>query len=104
MVANLCNSTNNLPPPNANYAIYKNSKARNRLKCQFFTLLHEEVPKEEARLQTFGVLKEQQRDQHLAITHNSQPKKRMQGNGGHPMREPLWMSGLKEGAGAPVRE
>jgi hypothetical protein len=37
---------------------------------------HEEVPKEEAAVETFGVLKEQYRDQHLSIRRRDQQKNR----------------------------
>jgi hypothetical protein len=43
---------------------------------------HEEVPKEESVLETFGALKKRPGDRHLAIGHHQKPKKRAQGNGG----------------------
>jgi hypothetical protein len=43
---------------------------------------HEEVPKEEATVETFGALKEQYKDWHLAGRCRDQPKKWIQGNGG----------------------
>jgi hypothetical protein len=43
---------------------------------------HDEVPKEEAAVETFGASKKRHRDRHLAIRCRSQPKKRTQGNGG----------------------
>jgi multidrug resistance efflux pump len=43
---------------------------------------HEEVPKEEAVLETFGALKEWYGDWHLAVRRRSQLKKQTQGNGG----------------------
>jgi hypothetical protein len=43
---------------------------------------HKEIPKEEAAVETFGTLKEQYEDQHLAVRRHSQPKKRTQGSGG----------------------
>jgi hypothetical protein len=36
---------------------------------------HEEVPKEEAAVESFGALKEWYRDQHLAVRCHGQPKK-----------------------------
>jgi hypothetical protein len=43
---------------------------------------HQEVPKEEAALDTVGVMKERCRDRHLAVRRSGQPKKLTQGNGG----------------------
>jgi hypothetical protein len=43
---------------------------------------HEDVPKEEAAVETFGALKERYRDQPLAVRHHSELKKRTQGSGG----------------------
>jgi hypothetical protein len=43
---------------------------------------HEEVPKEEATVETLEALKERYRDRHLAIRYHSQLKKQTQGNGG----------------------
>jgi hypothetical protein len=43
---------------------------------------HEEVPKEEATVETFGALKEQYRDRHLAVGRCQQQNKLTQGNGG----------------------
>jgi hypothetical protein len=44
---------------------------------------HEEFPKEEAAVETFGALKQQYGDRHLAIRRSGQPKKWTQGNGGY---------------------
>jgi hypothetical protein len=41
-----------------------------------------EVPKEETTVKTFEALKKQYGDQHLAVGHWQQLKKRSQGNGG----------------------
>jgi hypothetical protein len=43
--------------------------------------VHEEVPKAEAAVETFGALKEWYRDRHLAVRCRSQPNKRTQGKG-----------------------
>jgi hypothetical protein len=43
---------------------------------------HEEVPKEEATVETSGALKKRHGDWYLAVRSHSQPKKRTQGNGG----------------------
>jgi hypothetical protein len=43
---------------------------------------HEEVPKEEAAMETFGALKERYGDRHLAIGCRRKPKKWTQGSGG----------------------
>jgi hypothetical protein len=45
-------------------------------------LEHQEVPKEEALVETFGALKDWYVDQYLAVECCRQPKKRTQGNGG----------------------
>jgi hypothetical protein len=42
-------------------------------------VVHEEVPKEEAAVETFGALKEKYRDRHIAVRHRGQPRKRNQG-------------------------
>jgi hypothetical protein len=44
--------------------------------------VHEEFPKEEATVETFGALKKRHRDRHLAVRGCGQPKERTQGNGG----------------------
>jgi hypothetical protein len=44
--------------------------------------VHDEVPKEEAAVETFGALKEQYRDQHLVVRSRGHPNKQTQGNGG----------------------
>jgi hypothetical protein len=43
--------------------------------------MHEEVSKEVVAVKTFGVLKRQYGDRHLAITRRLQQKKRVQGGG-----------------------
>jgi hypothetical protein len=43
---------------------------------------HQEVPKEEATVETIWALEDQYGDWHLAVGHRRQPKKRNQGNGG----------------------
>jgi hypothetical protein len=43
---------------------------------------HEEVPKEEAAVETFGALKKWYGDWHLAVRRCGQPKKWTKGNGG----------------------
>jgi hypothetical protein len=43
---------------------------------------HEEVPKEEASVNTFRALKKRHGDRHLAIGRCGQPKKWTQGDGG----------------------
>jgi hypothetical protein len=45
-------------------------------------VVHEEVPKEEATVETVRVLKKRYRDWHLAVRRCGQPKKWTQGNGG----------------------
>jgi hypothetical protein len=42
---------------------------------------HQEVPKEEAAVETFGALKERYGDRHLAVERRRKPKKQTQGNG-----------------------
>jgi hypothetical protein len=43
---------------------------------------HEEVPKEDAAMKTFGALKKRHGDRHLVGRRRGQPKKRTQGDGG----------------------
>jgi hypothetical protein len=43
--------------------------------------VHEEVPKEEAAVENFGVLKKWYRVQYAAVRHRGQPKKRTQSSG-----------------------
>jgi hypothetical protein len=47
-----------------------------------FKAEREEIPKEEAAVETFGTLKERYEDCHLAVRCCSQPKKRNQVSGG----------------------
>jgi hypothetical protein len=47
-----------------------------------YKAVNEEVPKEEATVETLQALKKQYRDQHLAIRHHNQLKKQFQGHGG----------------------
>jgi uncharacterized protein YhaN len=47
-----------------------------------FEVEHEEVPKEEAAVETFGTLKEWYEDWHPAVRCHGQPKKQNQGSGG----------------------
>jgi hypothetical protein len=47
-----------------------------------FEVEREEVPKEEATVETFGALKKQYKDWHLVIRCRGQPKKWTQGSGG----------------------
>jgi hypothetical protein len=48
--------------------------------------VHEEVPKEEIAVNTFGTLKKWYGDRHLAVRRRRKSKKRTQGNGGSPMK------------------
>jgi hypothetical protein len=48
--------------------------------------VHEEVPKEEAAVKSFGTLKKLHRGQHLAIGCFEKPKEWTQDNGGCPKK------------------
>jgi hypothetical protein len=43
---------------------------------------HQEIPKEEAAVESIGALEDRYGDRHLAVGHRRQPKKRTQGDSG----------------------
>jgi hypothetical protein len=47
-----------------------------------YVAVHEEVAKEEAAVETFGILKKRHVNRHLAVGHRRKPKKLTQGDGG----------------------
>jgi hypothetical protein len=64
---------------------------------------HQEVPKEEAALDTIGVMKERYRDRHLAVRRSGQPKKLTQGNGGSRKKLAAACRGMTRHAGVARR-
>jgi hypothetical protein len=61
--------------------------------------VHEEVPKEEAAVKSFGALMKQHRGQHLAAECGQKPKKGTRGNGGSRMKLASACRGLIHHAG-----
>jgi hypothetical protein len=66
--------------------------------------VHEEVPEEEAAVETSGARKKRHRGRHLAVRCRGQPKEWTQGNGGTRKKLAVAQRGMTRRAGAARRK